>query len=235
MTRNNTLWTRLTALSLAIAGVCFALYPAIRPFSDESSLQAAEAFATFSWLLAHSLAMVGFILLSLGLLGWHSQLLRTRADRLGTTALVVIWIGVGLTLPYYGAETFALRAVGQEALRQNNADLVATLANSIRYGEGIWFFGPGLLAIAAGAILFAIAVWKSDVLTKWSGIPLAVGLALFLPQFYTPQPTRIAHGLLIMMGCWLIAWGMTSLRPAVDGSRLGSELGPPSRPIKQVS
>ncbi len=223
MTHTNMLWTRLTALSLAIAGVCFALYPAIRPYTDESTLRGAEAFASPAWFLAHSSAMVGFILLTLGLLGLYSQFRETAAGRLGITALVVIWIGVGLTLPYYGAETFALRAVGQEALRQNNVDLLVTITNSFRFGPGVWFFGPGLLAIAVGAILFAIAIWRSGVLTRWSGIPLAAGLALFLPQFYTPPSVRIGHGLLVAIGCWVIAWGLASRRKSIDSVRLASQ------------
>ena len=225
MKYTNTLSTRLTALSLAIAGVCFALYPAIRPFSDESTLQGAQAFATSAWILAHSLAMVGFILLTLGLLGVYGQLRETTAGRLGLTALVVTWIGVGLTLPYYGAEAFALHAVGQEALRQNSVDLLVTLTNSIRYGAAIWLFGIGLLAIAVGTILFAIAIWRSGILSEWSGIPLAAGFALFIPQFYTSQPVRVGHGLLVMAGCWLMAWGMLNHRMGVDSARLGSQLG----------
>ncbi|HZD87038.1 MAG TPA: hypothetical protein VE088_03425 [Gaiellaceae bacterium] len=34
-------------------------------------------------------------------------------------ALVLTWLGVGLTIPYYGAEAFGLHAVGQRALAQN--------------------------------------------------------------------------------------------------------------------
>ena len=158
MTYTNTQRMRMTALSLAAAGVCFVLYPAIRPFPDESTLQGAEAFAASSWFLAHSLAMIGFILLMLGMLGLYGQLRKTKAGSLGLTALVVTWIGVGLTLPYYGAETFALRAVGQEAIRQNNVDLLVTLTKSFRFGEGAWSFVFGLLAIAVGPILFAIAI-----------------------------------------------------------------------------
>jgi len=215
MTYTNTLRMRLTALSLAIAGVCFVLYPAIRPFSDESTMQGAEAFATSSWLLAHSLAMVGFILLILGLLGLYIQLRKTTAESLGITALVVTWIGISLTLPYYGAETFSLHAVGQEAVRQNSVDLLVTLTNSIRFGEGVWFFGFGLLAIAVGTVLFAIAIWMSGILTKWSGIPLAVGFALFIPQFFTPQLIRVGHGLLVLVGCWLMAWSMLNPRMGI--------------------
>ena len=55
---SNTFRSRLAALSLAVSGILFVLYPAIRPFSDESSLQGALAFASPSWVLAHTLAML---------------------------------------------------------------------------------------------------------------------------------------------------------------------------------
>jgi len=209
----------LAALSFAIGGICFVLYPAIRPFSDESTLHGAEAFASSAWLVAHSLAMVGFILVALGLLALCSQLRETTAGTLGVAALTVIWIGVGLTLPYYGAETFALHAVGQAATRQNDVDLFVTLTNAIRFGEGIWFFGFGLLALAIGSILFAIAIWRSGTLRAWSGIPLAVGLALFIPQFFAAQPVRVGHGVLVMIGCWLLAWNMVNRSEVVQRQR----------------
>jgi hypothetical protein len=65
---------RLLAVSLAVAGILFVLYPLLRPFSDESSLQGAQAFASTAWIVAHLLAVVGFILLALGLLGLHLAL-----------------------------------------------------------------------------------------------------------------------------------------------------------------
>ena len=222
MTCANSLGIRMAALSLALAGVFFALYPAIRPFSDESTLQGAEAFATSSWLLAHSLAMMGFILLALGMLGLYGRLRGAAAGSSGITGLVVTWIGIGLTLPYYGAETFALHAVGREAIQLNNVDLLVTLTKSIRFGEGAWFFGLGLLAIAVGPILFAIAVWRSGILAKWSGVPLAVGFSLFLPQFFGPQPVRIGHGLLILVGCWLVAWSLLNPGMGTGGARPSS-------------
>ncbi len=210
--------TRLAALALALAGICFVLYPAIRPFSDESPLPEAKAaaFASSSWVLAHSLAMVGFILLMLGLFGLFLRLQETVAERNALVALVVTGIGVGLTLPYYGAETFGLHAIGQEALQRNDPSLVS-LANSVRYEEGIIFFGIGLVLLAVGTILFAIAIWRSQSLPKWSGIPLAVAFALFIPQFFTPQVVRVAHGLLIAIGCAWLAWSMTKRSEAPQG------------------
>ena len=85
---------RRGALSLALAGILFFLYPVLRPFSDETSLQGAEAFASPFWILAHMLAVVGFILLALSLLGVDNALSHTVARRLASVALVLTWIGV---------------------------------------------------------------------------------------------------------------------------------------------
>jgi hypothetical protein len=200
----------LAALALAVAGACFLAYPAIRPYTDETTLAGAAAFASPAWVVAHTLAMVGFILLVLGLLGLYGILRETKAEQEAIAALVLTWAGVGLILPYYGAETFGLAAVGEEALRQNSVDLLLALTDAIRFGEGAWLFGAGLLALAAGSILFAAAVWRSGTLSRWSGIPLALGFALFLPQFFAPPPVRIVHGLLVMIGCWLVTWGMVN-------------------------
>ncbi|WOX55667.1 MULTISPECIES: hypothetical protein [unclassified Methanoculleus] len=211
--------TLLSALSFGLAGACFFAYPAIRPYTDEASLAGAEAFASPAWLLSHTLAIVGFILLTLGLLGLYGRLRGTKAETWGITALVLTWIGTGLILPYYGVETFALHAVGREALRENSVGLFVTLTDSIRFGEWVWLFTFGLLALAAGAILFGIAIWRSGRLPRWSGIPLALGFALFLPQFFTPPPVRVAHGLLVLAGCWLVAWSMVNHRTGEGDAR----------------
>jgi hypothetical protein len=40
-----------------LAGILFVLYSALRPFSDEMSLQGARAFASSQWVVAHVLAI----------------------------------------------------------------------------------------------------------------------------------------------------------------------------------
>jgi hypothetical protein len=220
MKNTRTLRTRLAALSLVIAGACFLAYPAIRPYSDEASIAGAEAFASTAWLLSHTLAMVGFILLTLGLLGLYGHLHRTRAEPWGIAALVLTWAGVGLILPYYGAEAFALHAVGREAIRVNSVDLLVTLTNAIRYGEGVWLFGLGLLALAAGTILFAAAIRRSGTLPGGAASPLAPA-SRSSPQFCQPAG-QVALGLLVAIGCWLVAWSMASHRAGEEEDRPGS-------------
>jgi hypothetical protein len=81
--------TRLGALALAVAGVLFILYPAVRPWQDESTVKGAiKAMSSGAWVAAHLFAMVGFILVALGLLAVWNAVSGTRAERLALAAVV---------------------------------------------------------------------------------------------------------------------------------------------------
>lgn len=203
-TRETSLGATFFASSLALSGLFFLLYPAIRPFSSEVGIDGAEAFASPKWILAHSLGILGFVLLALGTLGLYLRLEGTPQAKRMLTALVTVWLGVGLTIPYYGAEVFGLHAVGQRVISQNTPALLKPLTHDIRWEAGIYFILLGLLLLAIGAILTATAVWRSGEFNRWSGVPLAAGLVLYIPQFTGPQSLRVAHGLLMLVGCaWL--------------------------------
>lgn len=174
---------------LASTGVLFAIYPILRPYSSEVGRAGADAFASPLWIAAHVSAMIGFITLVLAI----------RALNVGTVADVTTLVGVGLVLPYYGAETFALNVLGTDALDTGDYTVV-DLAEPIRYGltQSV-MFGVGLVAIATGAVL---AARRS---ACWQGWVFAAGFVLFLPQFFAPPWLRIAHGLLILAGAALLA------------------------------
>ncbi len=193
------------AAGLVLAGLGFVLYPALRPFSDETGLDGAAAFASPWWLVAHSIAIIAFVLLALGLYGLSLHLQDTRGVHRARGAVVLGWMGVGLTLPYYGAEVFGLHAVGRAALDRHDPHLLDTLASGIRWGAGIWFIVVGLLLLAAAGVLAALAVWAAPAGgSRWAGVPLAVALVLYIPQFTGTQDLRVAHGVLMAVGCaWL--------------------------------
>ena len=211
---------RITAGLFAVAGLLFVLYPAIRPFSDETGLGGAAAFGSAAWVLAHSLAVIAFVLLELGMFGAYLHLQESEGERPMLVAIVLTCFGIGLTLPFYGAEVFGLHAIGQAALKQNNPALVS-LASDVRGEPGIWFVITGLVLLGAGTIAFAIAVWKSRPMSRWIGIPLAVGFSLYIPQFVAPQAIRVAHGLLITVACMLIAWNLVGSRWPVKSAVQG--------------
>ncbi len=198
---------RISAVALVISGLFFVLYPALRPFSDETSLQGAAAFGSGYWLLAHMLAMVAFTFLALGLHGLYETIRKTGEERLGYWTFVFGLVGVGFTLPFYGGEAFGLHAIGQRALQEQSAALIS-LAGTVRSGPGLDLFLLGLLLLAVAGILAAVTIWHSGILQKWSGVPLALALVLYVPQFFGSQPIRVIHGLLLTIGCVWIAVGV---------------------------
>jgi hypothetical protein len=207
--------TRLGAAALAVAGVLFFLYPALRPWRDETTADGAkEAMSSGWWVAAHLFAIIGFILVPLALLAVRHVLDRTRAERLALTAAVTTWIGAGLTLPYYGAEDFALNTLATKTVEGQPLDIL-DLAESIRYHPAaITLFALGLLLLGVGPVLAAVAIWRSGVLPRSSGILFALGFALFIPQFYAPAAVRVGHGALIVVGCIWLAAALWRVAPA---------------------
>jgi hypothetical protein len=136
---------------------------------------------------------------------------------LALRGLVVFMVGAGLTLPFFGAEAFGLQVIGSGVVTQNNASLIP-LVNQLRFGPGIEFILSGLLCVAAATIIMAAAVWKSPALPKWSGILLAAGFAAYIPQLQgdpTFQVIRIGVGILILIGCCWLAWGIVRRLPTI--------------------
>jgi hypothetical protein len=203
---------RLGVIALVLAAVMFILYPVTRPWHDETTVAGATAAMSSGWWVAsHLFAIIGFILVPLGLLAVRRAVAATPAEPMATAATVTMWLGVGLTLPYYGAEDFGLHAAARLAATGSGLDLLE-LVEAIRFQPvAVTTFGLGLLLVAAGAILVAVAVPRSGVMPRWSGVPFAVGFALFLPQFFAPPAVRIAHGVLVAAG---LLWMALSLRRA---------------------
>ncbi|MFI9010831.1 hypothetical protein ACIGNX_26695 [Actinosynnema sp. NPDC053489] len=176
------------AAAFGLAGASFLLYPVLRPYSDEAVVEGLRVMGTSAWVVAHLFAVGGFLLVGLGLLA----VARSRAAAVTLT-------GALLTSVYYGAETFGLHAIGSRAADDPDPALL-DLVDAIRYQPAaITIFAVGLLALAAGAVLAAAQ------LRSRAAIPYALGFALFLPQFFTAPPVRVAHGALLLVGCWLVA------------------------------
>jgi hypothetical protein len=206
--------TRYGAIALGVAGVLFLLYPAVRPWHDESTMDGAIAsMSSDPWVAAHLFAMLGFILLPLGLLALRAVLAMTPGEPLAFAGFVVTAIGSGLTLPYYGAEDFGLHAAATAAAGGGDFDLLE-LVDATRFDPvAATMFASGLAALGVGAVLVAVAVWRSGALPRYAAIPFAAGFALFIPQFTAPAAVRIAHGALVAVGMlWLalVTWRATT-------------------------
>lgn len=181
--------------AFGLAGVLFLLYPVLRPWDDETTAAGARAaMGSDAWVLAHFAAIVGFVLVPLGLLGLR--------EVIGLRPVVVMWVGAGLTLPYYGAEDFGLHAVATKG-----TNLLA-VADAVRYNPvAVTSFGIGLVTMAVSAVLVGVVLWRRT----YSVVAFAAGFVLFLPQFFAPAPVRIAHGVLMLVGLGWLAFASRKL------------------------
>ncbi|HEY0238266.1 MAG TPA: hypothetical protein VGC37_06445 [Friedmanniella sp.] len=200
MTALRTTWAWWTA------GLAFALYPALRPYADERALAGLAGMGSTRWLVAHLLGMLGFALLPVALsaLGGSDAHAVGRPQLLGP-ARGLAYAGVVGVLPYYGGEAFGLHAVGAYASAQGDLALLSVVDGFRYQPAALTLFGVGLLALAGSGVLVWVATAGSGRRWRVAAGLLALGLVLFLPQFFAPAPLRVAHGLLLAAGCWAVA------------------------------
>lgn len=204
------------------SGVLMAIYLLLRPYGDAAggdTLQAAAAFASPWWIVAHlcgAAALVSFARLALRM----SEVMPSLSARLAR------WSGLAgavLVLPYYGAETFALHVLGRHALAGDSSAL--SMVAPIRdQPVALTTFGLGLLLLALSGILVAIA-WQrhhpvgSPGLAAW---PLGIMVALVLPQFFLPVGGRMAFG--VFYACAAVLLALVAARAHATPER--STVGP---------
>ncbi|MBB1255692.1 hypothetical protein [Streptomyces alkaliterrae] len=217
--RDHAATLRWAAVALATGGVLLALYPALRPYSDETTLDGANAMASGRWALSHLAGMLAFILMPLGLIGLRAAVDGTPGRRPLTAAFLTAWFGAGLALPYYGGEVFGLQAISEESVRTGDTELL-TLADSVRMDAvPATVFSVAMLLFAATGVLVALAVARSGRTARWLGLPFGAALVLYLPQFFGGPPLRIAHGVLAAVGFLLLARWLLTGSPRGDAER----------------
>jgi len=182
----------MVAVPAVASGLLMLLYLTMRPYGDagtELTMEAAAAFASPWWLVAHvagALALATYALLAV-------RVAAGSTGRAGPLSRATALTGLVLVLPYYGAETFALHVIGQEALTGDPA--VLGVVEPIRNQPvAMTMFGVGLVLLAVSAVLLALAWVRSGTGPAWSIWPLAAGIMLFLPQFFLPPGGRMVFG-----------------------------------------
>lgn len=209
---------RTGAAALVASGLLFALFPLLRPWSDTFGTRdgLAQAFASPWWVVAHLAGGAAFIMLCLGAVAARDVHLRASTAAVARASLPLLWAGAGLTLFYFGAESFALPAIVADG------STVLETAEAIRSGPvQILVFGVGLLLMAAGMMSLAVAIWRGGVLPPLSAVLLAAAIMSYLPQFFMPPAGRIIHGLLAAAGAFVLAgalWRSARRSPRRDST-----------------
>ena len=197
------------AVTLGLSSLALAAFPLVRPFFPFDPRTPAETLAGASravtsprWLVAHYLALIGFVLLLCVLPALHARLSAAGAQPSARRATLLSGTGIALILPTLGVELYVLPGIGRLFLEGNAA--VAPLVGSIYLGGATLVMVLGLVLLAVGAIMLATAIARSRSFPTWAGITFAVGLALWCTLL--PPAIRVADGLLIGIGGIGLAW-----------------------------
>ncbi|QRO87742.1 hypothetical protein [Kytococcus sedentarius] len=202
---------RRLAAPLAGLGAGMCGYLLLRPYGDAgggATPEAAAAFASSLWVAAHCLGVVALASFVYLVLCIH-DLGPSRATRIARGSGL---LGLVLVVPYYGAETLGLHAVGRAA--QAGTPGVMALEEAIRSQPvAVSAFGAGLVLLALAAVCLGHG-WQQATGNR-AAWPLAALMAVFLPQFYLPPVGRMAYGVAVALAAvWMLvsAWRTESSR-----------------------
>lgn len=197
-------------------GGLVAAYLLVRPYGDSDPGAAmAIAFASPWWVVAHmcgALGLAAFAWLSLRLADVNPSGAARWARGGGL-------VGTALVLPYFGAESFGLHALGAAALGGDGH--VLTLVDQVRYQPlAVTMFGVGLVALGVSGVSFALAWARLGGVSRrrWTAWPLGALMALFLPQFFLPEWARMVFGVVFLGAACLVAASCPNAAPRRDPS-----------------
>jgi hypothetical protein len=205
--------TRWAGLALLLAGVLIAVPVVLHP--DETAEP--STLLTNSWLIIHSIFIVGNVLSILGLMGLYAR----HAQALGRGGLmgfILITIGNALFVGVLMIDSYVVPALAADIKTQPLLDEAGPLFGG---PLGLVFMISGLI-FSLGAILTGLTIMRTSVLPRWAGLFLLGGpLLAFTPPL--PHLAGVVGGALMGISfVWL-------------GYALWSGLPEPTRQFKQVT
>lgn len=199
---------RAVPAALVTAGIALALYPIIRPASDERTLDGAAAFGSSAWLLAHLLAVAGFCLITTAFV-LDAVRAPASAHTVRTAAAIGAATGTALLTLYYGFEAFALYEIGRSAL-DAGSDAIMPLAEDIRQNPvALTVFGIGWIVFGASITAWVVSRFRRGPQSAFL-VLFAASVWFYLPQFYLPYGGRVAHGVVVLIALAGSAWAVAT-------------------------
>jgi len=214
---------RGAAVTLGLSSFALAMFPQFRPFfffdptrPMETMDAAAPAIASGPWQFAHYLALIGFVLLLGVLPALHARLAAAGVEARSRRATRLCTLGVALILPTLGVELYAMPAIGRIYLAGTVS--IAPAVSMIYIGSATMVMLLGLVLLAIGAIVLAVAIVGSRALPRWAAVVYAIGLAAWCPLL--PPIARVVDGLLIGIGGIALAWSLGRRPSPPDAPRV---------------
>jgi len=200
-------WIRRGILALPTSGL-FATVSSLIPgaWTDPSADPGGFARAAGNVALANMIGIPIAVLLPIGTLALYLCLAGTPAEKWALGALLLLFAGLGLFMPFIGIFAFAAPVLGRDYLNGDmNAVNVITQSTGISNPSALVFGTTAILLLFSSSLLLAVAIWRSRRIPKWSGIMYAVATPLGIDPLTIYQPIVAVLGgiLLLTSGVWI--------------------------------
>lgn len=205
--------TRWAGLALLLAGVLITIPVVLHP--DETADPG--ALLSNSWLVIHTIFIIGDVLSILGLMGLYARHAQALG-RIGLMGFILITMGSALFVGVLMIDSYVVPALAADIKTQPLLDEAGPLFGG---PLGLVFMISGLI-FSLGAILTGLTIMRTSVLPRWAGLLLLGGpLLAFTPPL--PHLVGVVGGALMGISfVWL-------------GYALWSGLPEPTRQFKQVT
>jgi len=174
-----------------LSGLLYALGALLHPVGENLT-----AVNHSNWIPSHLIYWASVNLLFFGLVGLYARQAKATGW-LGLLGFVLAFIGTALvgSILLYVSTVLPLIASEAQGIFEKAAETPVFLLP-------VFILGFGL-----GWILLGLAIMRADLLPRWSGLLLIIGVALFIASETMPFETTLAH-LLVTIGDILFAFGL---------------------------
>jgi len=195
------LWTLPISGVLAIGALLLRKF-IVLPGNDQ--LEWAQMVTSNSYLTAQYIYILAYIIPFLGFWALYMYLSQQHLEKLAFWGFTGTLLGTALPLTTLGVFSFASPAIGDLYLQGNvNAPQII---NEIAFGPSMILAGlPGAFLYVGGCTAFGVAIWKSGILPKWSGVLLALHGIFIAFGFGMPTLLVLSWVFLTACGMWIIS------------------------------
>lgn len=178
---------------------------------ETSDAQAfAESVASPNNLIAETFLPLSLIIQLFGFLGMYAYLENPATQKSSFWGMVFSILGNGLFLPFAGVFAFAIPIVGQLYLAGNTDVMQVATLTLTPPSTGFFYLIASAFALTSGAILFALAMWKTNGIPRW--LPIIYFIQAFGLSFGASiaYPFEMTGGVLLLI--FSIIFGMKMWR-----------------------
>jgi hypothetical protein len=151
--------------------------------------------------LANLVGILGLVFLLFGFQALRSFFETSSVNQRAIRGMILSIIGTALFLPFLGIIAFAGPVAGKLYLSgQLQAINIISEATGPSNPTVLVFGGLSVISSILGAILFSLAMWRSNTLPKWSAIAYAISAPLNWTPHYIPALWLIGGILLFGAG-----------------------------------